>query len=50
MILPTESWSNNGQWLVLLGPNFMILTAPGANYDHLVQHSFRDCTGVAWMK
>jgi hypothetical protein len=49
MILPTESWSNNGQWLVLLGRDFLILTAPGANYDHLVQHSFRDCTGVAWI-
>lgn len=50
-ILPTSSgWSNNGDWLLFLGPDHLLLSAPEAGYDHLVPHQFRNCTGAVWTK
>jgi Tol biopolymer transport system component len=49
-ILPERSWSNNGEWLAILEDGYFILSAPKANYDHLVPYDFRDCTSLAWIK
>ncbi len=48
--LPGRSWSNNGDWLASLSDGFIMLSAPDANYDHLVRHEFQDCTDMAWIK
>jgi hypothetical protein len=50
-IIPTSgSWSNNGQWFLFLAPDYLMLSAPEAGYDHFVPHKFRNCTGAAWIK
>lgn len=50
MQMPSGSWSNNGQWAIIRGQDFIILTAPAAGYDHLVRVDSRDCTGVTWLQ
>ncbi len=50
IILPNRGWSNNGRWLVYLGRDFLMFSAPEHGYDHIVPHGFKDCTSVAWIE
>jgi hypothetical protein len=48
-IYPEQDWSADGRWLVRLGDGFILLSAPGHNYQQLIVHPFFDCTNVIWI-
>jgi hypothetical protein len=48
-IYPEQDWSADGQWLARLGDGFLLLSAPGYNYQQVILHPFFDCTNVVWV-
>lgn len=48
-ILPIQDWSADGRWLLQLGIGFLLLNAPDADYQHLVDHEFSNCTAAIWI-
>ncbi|MGH2538137.1 MAG: hypothetical protein ACRDHL_12140 [Candidatus Promineifilaceae bacterium] len=49
-LLPVQAWSADGRWLMQLGEGYFLLTAPEADYRHLIPIDFNDCTAAAWIR